>query len=106
MTFHSRADRFARTAGSLALHPLFGSPSGLLLALHPLLACAATGLVAQALATALVVPAGALSLGAAAASVLRTPRAPGRPSGSTRPRDEGRGALGRGRLYGRGPTWQ
>ena len=32
-------------------HPHLGVPAGLLLALHPLLACAATGLVAQALAT-------------------------------------------------------
>ncbi|RLN08363.1 hypothetical protein C2845_PM11G29960 [Panicum miliaceum] len=66
-------------------YPLLGVPAGLLLALHPLLACAATGLLAlalllsasprprppplqrRALATALLAAAGALSVGAAAA---------------------------------------
>nr|CAB3447533.1 unnamed protein product [Digitaria exilis] len=66
-------------------HPLLGVPAGLLLALHPLLALAATGLVALALlltasphprppplprraqATALLAAAGALFVGAAAA---------------------------------------
>ena len=41
--------------------------AGLLLGLHPLVACAATGLLPQALATALLAAAGALSVGAAAA---------------------------------------
>ncbi|RCV07803.1 hypothetical protein SETIT_1G274800v2 [Setaria italica] len=66
-------------------HPLLGVPAGLLLALHPLLACAAAGLLALALlltasphprppplqrrtlATALLAAAGALFVGAAAA---------------------------------------
>ncbi|CAN6246555.1 unnamed protein product [Urochloa humidicola] len=66
-------------------HPLLGVPTGLLLALHPLLACAATGLLAlallltasphprppplrrRALATSLLAAAGALWVGAAAA---------------------------------------
>jgi len=64
--FHAGADRFAPTAGSLTLHPLLSSPSGLLLALHPVLACAATGFLAQELAIFVVATAGALSVGAIA----------------------------------------
>ena len=48
------------------LHPLLSSPSGLLLALHPILACAATGFLAQELAILVVATAGVLSVGAIA----------------------------------------
>ncbi|OEL24176.1 hypothetical protein BAE44_0014807 [Dichanthelium oligosanthes] len=78
-TFHLAASPRGRR------HPLLGVPAGLLLALHPLLACAATGLLAlafllsasphprppplrrRALATALLAAAGALFVAAAAA---------------------------------------